>query len=218
MLLTVEQVAQALAKPLPGVAGQMRMAPQPYNQSNHKRWILPADCREAGVLLLLYSHLNQENVPESYIIFTRRPDTMSAHSGQISFPGGRREVGETLEETALRETAEELGIPTDTLQIVGQLSTLYTPPSNFCIYPFVAFSPVRPNFYPNLFEVAEMIEAPLSLLLKPQTYKREIWYFENFGKREIPFFDIFGHKVWGATAMILSEFLTLLTMDSCSAD
>jgi 8-oxo-dGTP pyrophosphatase MutT (NUDIX family) len=217
LLLTIEQVLQALAKPLPGVAGQMKMAPQPYNQAGHNRWIIPGDCREAGVLLLLYSHLSQEYVTELHVVFTRRPDSMSAHSGQISFPGGRREAGETLEATALRETTEELGIPIDTLQVTGSLSPLYTPPSNFCIYPFVAFSPIRPNFCPNLFEVAEIIEAPLSLLLDPQTHKKEIWHFENLGEREVPFFDLFGHKIWGATAMILSEFLTLLIMDSCDA-
>jgi 8-oxo-dGTP pyrophosphatase MutT (NUDIX family) len=142
---------------------------------------------------------------------------MSSHSGQISFPGGRREHNETLEATALRETTEELGVPPEQLKLIGRLSSLYTPPSNFCIYPFIAFCATRPDFQPNVLEVAELIEAPLSLLLDPATYKEELWHFENYGERRIPFFDVFGHKVWGATAMILSEFLTLLTMDRCNS-
>ncbi|MCI0526672.1 MAG: CoA pyrophosphatase [Nitrospira sp.] len=206
-MLTIEHILKALAKPLPGLAGQLKMAPQPTTTTYNRR-LTPEDCREAGVLLLLYPHLAQP--AEFYIVFIRRPTSMSAHSGQISFPGGRREANETLEATAIRETTEELGIVAETLEVIGRLSSLYTPPSNFCIYPFVAFSPTRPNFQPNVLEVAELIEAPLSLLLEPQTRKEEIWYFENFGERQIPFFDLFGHKVWGATAMILSEFLTLL--------
>ncbi len=96
------------------------------------------------------------------------------------------------------------------VEILGQLSPLYTPPSNFCIHPFVGFSRTRPAFQINQREVAELIEVPLNLLLKPEVYKEETWYLQNFGERQVPFFDVFGHKVWGATAMILSEFLVLL--------
>jgi 8-oxo-dGTP pyrophosphatase MutT (NUDIX family) len=132
------------------------------------------------------------------------------HSGQISFPGGRRENNESLQTTALRETEEEIGVGAETLQVIGQLSSLYTAPSNFCINPFVAYSPIHPEFRLDPKEVAELIETPLSLLLQPDTRREETWQFDHLGERRVPFFDVFGHQVWGATAMILSEFLALL--------
>jgi 8-oxo-dGTP pyrophosphatase MutT (NUDIX family) len=205
----IEDIRAALDKPLPGVAGQEKMAPRPSTTKN-SRWLIPDDCREASVLVLLYPQANDRAELELYFVLTRRPDYLGAHSGQISLPGGRREAGETLEATAIREAMEEIGISPNRIKIVGQLSALYTPPSNFCIYPFVAFSDTRPDFEPDPREVAELVEVPLSLLLDPACHKEEIWHFEKYGEREVPFFDIFGHKVWGATAMILSEFLTLL--------
>lgn len=214
--LTITQVRRALASPLPGVDGQIKMAPQPQaGQLN--RWETPQDCREAGVLLLLYPHranglglAPSSPTPELYLVLTRRPEYPGAHSGQISLPGGRREAGESLQTTALREANEEIGLISNTVEVMGQLSPLYTPPSNFCIYPFVAFSAARPAFQPDPKEVAELIELPLKLLLNPALHKEETWHFPNYGERRVPFYDVFGHQVWGATAMILSEFLSLL--------
>jgi 8-oxo-dGTP pyrophosphatase MutT (NUDIX family) len=145
-----------------------------------------------------------------HLVLTRRPEYPGAHSGQISLPGGRREAGESLQTTALREANEEIGLIPTSVEVIGELSPLYTPPSNFCIYPFIAFSATRPTFQPDAKEVAELIELPLTLLFSPTIYKEEIWYFPDYGERRVPFFDIFGHQVWGATAMILNEFLTLL--------
>jgi 8-oxo-dGTP pyrophosphatase MutT (NUDIX family) len=206
---TIEDVRQAFGGPLPGMVGQIIMAPSPPT-SKINRWVKPDDCREAAVALLLYPHTTNGRIPELHITLIRRPKYPGVHSGQISFPGGRREKGETLETTALRETAEEVGVLPETLEIIGHLSSLYTPPSNFCIYPFAAFSSSRPSFQIDPREVAELIEVPLSLFFNPAICKEETWYFENYGERKIPFFDVFGHKVWGATAMMLSEFLTLL--------
>ncbi len=185
------------------------MAPQPLNRDKTRQWGRPDDCRQAGVLLLLYPHVTNSNTPELHIALTRRTEYPGVHSGQISFPGGRREGDESLQTTALREAMEEIGVLPETLEVIGPLSSLYTSASNFCIYPFVAFSSTHPAFCLDPQEVAELIEPPFSLLLNPTVYKEEIREFEKYGKRRIPFFDVFGHKVWGATAMILSEFLTL---------
>jgi len=208
---TIDDIQQALTKPLPGITGQIRMAPTPVD-GQVNRWKPPQNCREAGVLLLLYPHTTAGNgILELHIALMRRPKYQGAHSGQISLPGGRRENGESLKETALREATEEVGVLPHNLQIIGQLSALYTPPSNFCIYPFVAFTATRPVFELDPREVAELIETPLCLLANPAIHKEEIWSFEKYGERRVPFFEVYGHKVWGATAMILSEFLTLLT-------
>lgn len=210
--LTIEDIKRALTLPLPGQAGQKKMAPLPPRELQIDRWITPDDCREAGVLLLLYPHIVGKRNKELHIALIRRPDYPGTHGGQISFPGGRHEPGETLKETAIRETLEEIGVRPEMVEVLGRLSTLYTPPSNYCIHPFVAFTSNRPEFRLDIIEVAELIEAPLRLLFEPSIQKQEIWHFENFGERTVPFFDIYGHKVWGATAMILSEFLTLLQL------
>ena len=208
--LSYEDIKQALATPLPGVAGQRKMAPQPQ-AGEVERWRPPAGCREAGVLLLLYLHSQNGAEPALHLALTRRPEYPGVHGGQISLPGGRREGHESLRTTALRETMEEVGVLPDKIEIIGQLSPLYTPPSNFCIFPFVAFCASRPAFCVDPQEVAELLEAPLNELLHPAAAKEEIWHFEPYGPRQVPFFEVDGHKVWGATAMILSEFITLLT-------
>lgn len=205
----IKNIQQALSGPLPGLTGQIEMAPQPVN-GQVDRWKIPDFCREAAVLILLYPHFVNESRQTLHIALTQRREYPGVHSGQVSLPGGRREGNESLQTTALRETAEELGVFPETIKVIGKLSPLYIPPSNFCIYPFVAFKSTRPNFKPDPREVAELIEAPLDLLANPAIRKTEVWHFEQHGQRRIPFFEVFGYKVWGATAMILSEFLALL--------
>jgi len=202
---TLDDVRRALARPLPGLEAHLMMAPQPRPGWN-PNFALPSDCREGGVLILLYPHVDR-----LHFVLTRRTETVRSHKGQISLPGGKREGNETLIETALRETSEEVGVPPDNTEVIGQLSTLYTPPSNYCIHPFIAHRPIRPSFYPDSVEVAEILEVPLATLLAPSTRKVEYWSDPNFeSPRRVPFFDIHGYVVWGATAMILSEFVTLL--------
>jgi 8-oxo-dGTP pyrophosphatase MutT (NUDIX family) len=162
------------------------------------------------VLILLYPHTTNDRASELHLALIRRPEYPGVHSGQIALPGGRREGQESLRATALRETMEEIGVSPETVHVIGQLSPLYTPPSNFCIFPFVASTTSRPTFHLDPYEVAELVETPLSLFFNPTVYKEEDWIFSQDGRRRVPFFDVFGHKVWGATAMMLSEFITLL--------
>ncbi len=209
----IELIRQALTGPLPGQAGQVKMVPEPQLDLP-SRWEDADDCREAAVLLLLYPASNdiyaQTKNPELHFVLTRRPVYPGVHSGQISLPGGQREEGEALPATALREAYEEIGLASETIEMIGPLSPLYIPPSNFCIYPFVAYNPLRPTFQPDTREVAELIEVPLTLLFNPDIRQEENQHFPNYGDRLVPFYNISGHKVWGATAMVLSEFLTLL--------
>lgn len=206
---TIAVVRRALAQPLPGQVGQRGMEPAPL-PGRPDRWGAAKDCRDAGVLLLLYPHLTAGG-SDLYIALTRRTEYPGVHSGQISLPGGRREGDESLQTTALRETMEEIGVLPETLEVIGGLTMLYIIASHFCIYPFVAYSPARPAFRLDPGEVAELIEAPLSLLLDPATRQEEWWPIENYGRRRVPFFNVFGHQVWGATAMILNEFLMALS-------
>ncbi len=155
--------------------------------------------RQAGVLLLTY--------PEAgglHIVLTQRTATLRSHSGQISFPGGRRNPEDaSFTATALRETCEELGICND-IQIIGMLSRLYIPPSNFEVFPTVATLSAPPVYNPNPAEVATVFSLPLDSLLDPQTKVTEEWDF-NGSLMPITYYSVNGHKVWGATAFMLSE-------------
>ncbi|KAA3654367.1 MAG: CoA pyrophosphatase [Chloroflexi bacterium] len=158
--------------------------------------------RVGGVLLLLYC-LNHE----LHLVLTRRREDLNAHAGQISFPGGRQEPDEPLSVTALRETQEEVGIPETAVSIIGQLTQIYIPPSDFEVHPYVGwYENGRPQFSPGTNEVAEIIEVSLSHLLNPNTRREEPWDFRG-QQITVPFFDVEGHKVWGATAIMLSEFI-----------
>lgn len=187
--------------PLPGIRAQITMAPQP-------RPLRPPDGRtprQAGVLLLLYPH----NGP-LHLALTMRMANLGHHAGQVALPGGGWEEGDkTLQETALREAGEELGIATDGLEVLGPLTSVYVPPSNNLVHPFVAYAPRRPSFRPDPREVAELLEVPLSLLLDPSIRREEEWELPG-GRVRVPYYAVGPHKVWGATAVILAEFLALL--------
>ena len=198
----ITALRQALARPLPGWERQRLMAPENRRTDISRMALVRDDHRESSVLLLLYPDMGEQ----LHFVLTKRPEYDGVHSGQISFPGGRKEPGERPQETALRETHEEIGVPATQITLLGQLSRLYIPPSNFMVYPFVGFSPARPAFAPSPREVAQLIEPPLTLLFDETTHREEIREFPQVGKARVPYLDIFGHKVWGATAMILSEF------------
>lgn len=198
------EIRRALALPRPGRAAQMRMAPRP-------RWgdvfPLPPEIhpKEAGVLILLYP-----DADDLHFFLTRRTERVENHKGQISLPGGAQEAGESLAQTALRETREELGIPTAPIELLGDaLTPLYIPVSGFRATPFVAFTPTRPEVQVNETEVVEIFEPSLAMLLDQNNIKEESWTIRGFPTM-VPYFLINGHKVWGATAMILSEFREML--------
>jgi 8-oxo-dGTP pyrophosphatase MutT (NUDIX family) len=202
--MTVDDVRQALERPLPGLSAQARMAP-PYRREQVETALNPpADCKQAGVLVLLYPQDGQLCFP-----LTRRPDNVEFHKGQISLPGGSQENGESLLQTALRETQEEIGVEANAVEALGKLTSLYVPPSNFCVQPFVGYVARRPHFRLEAIEVAELIEAPLAALLDPATVRQEDWEIRG-GIWRIPFYQFGPHKVWGATAMILAEFAAIL--------
>ena len=200
--LTPSDIHAALQGPLPGIAAQIRLAPEYRVES--LRAATPADARAAGVLLLLYPDSSGWCFP-----LMKRVEDGLVHGGQISLPGGSQEPGESLRETALREACEEIGAACAEAKVLGQLSTLYIPPSNFLVTPMVGCVERRPDFCCDPREVAELIEVPLSTLFDRDVVKREPWSLRGVTV-EVPFFQIGPHKVWGATAMILSEFSMLL--------
>jgi len=156
---------------------------------------------QGAVMLLLYKKSRDLN-----ILLIKRQDNLSYHPGQISFPGGTHEEKETFLETALRETHEEIGIEPDTLEILGNLNPVYIPPSDFVVYPFVSWHNNQPVCIPCQDEVAEIIEVSIDEFFKKNSKSSEIRTINN-SEITAPYFRINEHKVWGATAMILSELL-----------
>ncbi|NOR14468.1 MAG: NUDIX domain-containing protein [Candidatus Aminicenantes bacterium] len=193
-----------LKKPKPGLPAQLDMAPDPRPGQKVYHEVLDT-CLHAGVLVLLYPIDGQLQV-----LLTRRTDRVLHHRAQISFPGGQQEPDEDLMTTALRETQEELGIDTKNFRELGNLTPLYIPPSNYCIYPLVAAAESRPAYHPSPKEVAEVIEIPLLYLLDEKNRTEQVWRRKGQDVK-VPFYSFKHHKIWGATAMVLAELLAIMT-------
>lgn len=203
-VLIPDDIQAALGGPLPGLAAMVRMAPMP-------RPLVPPTPehrpREGGVLVLLYPN---DCEGELYLVLTRRTDHVGNHRGQISFPGGSVDPDDpSTAHTALREACEEIGVCEKDLRLLGDLTPLYIQPSDFRIYPHVAYLPRRPQFRPQPDEVAELLEVPVTHFLDERNIVLEDWIIRN-EPRQVPFYHIQGHKVWGATAMVLAELAAVL--------
>jgi 8-oxo-dGTP pyrophosphatase MutT (NUDIX family) len=204
LIFTHDMIEAALRKPLPGLKAQLRMAPRPGSLKPPSPQSTP---RKSGVLILLFPSLESG---ELCLVLTRRTESVADHKGQISLPGGAVDPDDpSIAYTALREACEEVGICGDTMRILGSLTPIYIPPSDFCVQPYVAYLSHPPQFQPQPEEVAEIIEVPLPYLLDKKNIVVEEWLFDEEVK-QVPFFNIYGHKVWGATAVVLSEFVAIL--------
>lgn len=167
------------------------------------------DCKLSAVLILLYP------TPTGNICFplTLRQPHLGHHSNQISLPGGKVAEGDPdLQCTALRETFEEIGIHSSQITVIGKLSPVFIPPTNFLVYPFVGYMNHAPAFQPQVGEVAAIFEAnPYELLKSGNIIFRP--HIFNDRKYEVGGYKIAGHSVWGATGMILTELKILLNIN-----
>lgn len=163
--------------------------------------------KKAAVLL----HLYPDKQGKACFVLMQRNVYNGAHSGQISLPGGKPESDDqTLWATALREAEEEVGLPSKQVKYFRKLSDIYVPPSNFLIRPFVGYSENSCDLIPNPDEVTKIIEIQLDELLKGES-TTFVQSSSSYGAIEVPTYELSSHQVWGATAMILSEFKMLLT-------
>ena len=205
-LKQIEKIKLRLLQPLPGIKAQERMAarviPMPHS--------IPKTARPSAVLILFFP-INDE----LHLVFIKRAEDGKAHSGQISFPGGKSESEDAdLSATAIREANEEVGIMSEEIEMLGQLTSLYIPVSNFNVYPFVAFSKQRPRYSIDKKEVAKILEIPLEMLfhLERKTVTRVTSPADKTFVRDVPAYQLEdGTIIWGATAMILSEFEVVLS-------
>lgn len=190
---------------LPGFEAQILLSP-PYRERYDLEEIKKTNPRIASVMILLYE--NDEGDVEFPVML--RHTYEGVHSNQYSLPGGSFEPEDiNLQYTALRETIEELGVEEENIEIIGQLTELYIPPSNFLVYPFIGIYHGTPEFYPDEMEVAEIVPIDLEAFLNAEPISFEKSFSGN--TVEIPGYEIGeGEFIWGATAMILSEFNSLL--------
>lgn len=196
MLIDAENIKKALSQGLPGSVSHNKMLP--LNRTLRATEQEQKTIKHSSVLLLLFVENN-----ELHAILIKRPEHMKHHAGQIALPGGRIEKGESALETALRETWEEIGITSEQLEILGSLSELYVQVSRFQIHPFVGWLCKKPQFIINKNEVEKTIAFPLKLI-KNSVDEVELNTFS--GPLKVPCVKFDGEIIWGATAMILSEF------------
>lgn len=199
---TIERLTAALARPLPGLEAQARMAVRPRRFWQPGK--IPEGCKAAAGLLLVYPFAG-----EASVLLTVRSARVSSHRGQVSLPGGGVDAGESLEQAALREAAEEVGLDPAGVGVLGLLTPLHIPVSGYVLHPVVATSPRRPGFRPSEHEVERLLEVPIATLASPDRLVVETWEREGHAY-EVPFFRVEGETVWGATAMVLAELLELL--------
>lgn len=199
--ITLDDVQRALTlADFDHEAAWQRMAPTSRNMQRPPA--KPGSARSAGVLLLLYPHSDGLT-----FVLTKRANHLPTHKGQISLPGGGVEPGDdSTWETALRETCEEIGVCDYALiEPLGRLTPLYVNVSDFEIAPYAAYTAFRPEYRINPNEVDFTLEMPLTTLVDDAIKDEETWTLRN-REFDVPFYRFRGHIIWGATAIILSEF------------
>lgn len=202
-----KRVANVTKMELPGEAVQFKMAPIERLKELKQQAREKNTARKAGVMALFYPDVNQE----THLILILRRTYKGVHSAQVGFPGGKLEPEDnSLEEAALRETEEEVGVSRRVISVLKELTEIYIPPSNFFVQPFMGITHTTPNFIPQLDEVEALIEVRLTDFLNDRIITTQILSTSYATNIEVPVYNLNGHTVWGATAMMLSEVRELL--------
>ena len=191
-----------LSKPLPGLKSHSVMSPNADKYSYNQ-----LDCRISSVLILLYKEKNKV-----FTILTKRSQNVRNHKGQISFPGGEKEFMETTRNTAIRESNEEIGIKKNNIHVLGDLSEVYIPTSNFKIYPILAYSQSKPKMKINTEEVEQIITIEIDDLMNDDLLIKSKNILAGTQSFSVPCFIFEDNIVWGATSMILNELKEIIKL------
>ncbi|MHA1143967.1 MAG: NUDIX hydrolase [Candidatus Helarchaeota archaeon] len=173
-------------------------------KNRNKFKIAYPEYRHSAVLLLLF-----EKDDEPHVILTKRANNLKKHKGEISFPGGKIEEGdESLLDTALRETEEEIHLPREKIEILGELDDMFTL-THYVISPFVGYVQYPFDYSPNKTEVEYIIETPLHVFLNKDTFSEKL--FDFHGKKfPVFYYQYDEHTIWGATAYMLNQFVEIV--------
>lgn len=193
--------------PLPAEASQFKMSPPFRMELLKQQKEAMKTAKKAGVLAMFYPDINHE----TYLILILRKTYNGVHSAQVGFPGGKLEnQDKSLQEAAVRETYEEIGVPIKHIEVLCELTEMYIPPSNFYVKPFLGISKITPKFVKQEDEVETLIEVPLKHFIDDNILVTKTVSTSYKVDVEVPAFKLNGHIVWGATAMMLSEIKDLL--------
>jgi 8-oxo-dGTP pyrophosphatase MutT (NUDIX family) len=195
-------IQQLFTQPLPGVDAHDLL--MPFKRPTPKQALSSGKTPKVGAVLMLVYPQNAR----LHTVLMERPSYPGVHSGQISFPGGKVEADDADHTaTALRETWEEVGVAPETVEVVGKWTSLYIPPSNFIMHPFLGWTAHKPDWQLDPREVASVIETPLTQLIAPETLQeRTIPSGVGNTNIRVKGFALGEHFVWGATAMVIMEF------------
>ena len=207
MEISIQQIKQRIKQELPGQVSHLKMAPanRIHELKNQEKKILNA--QKSAVMLLLFNEQNKLKV-----IFIRRSFYVGIHAGQIAFPGGRYEDFDIeIKNTALREIEEEIGLHSENIEVIGRISDIYVPPSNFLISVFVGYLPQKPQYKIDEREVNEIIEIELSEFFKENSIiEKEFVVPSTNSKVLAPYYKVGNIELWGASAMVMCEFLDII--------
>lgn len=199
----IADLEDKLRQPLPGEKAQLLLEP-----ASRRKYPPLADentARQSSVLLLFIPEDD-----EASLVFIQRNIYDGVHSGQIAFPGGgREECDHHPSDTALRETFEEIGVRPEKIKVIGRLTQLYIPPSNFLVHPFVGFVAEKPYFSADPNEVNEVFSVKMRVLMNGNTRQEREINIRDF-RLKVPCFYVNEKTIWGATSMILSELIEIL--------
>ena len=198
------RLRSAFGAPLPGPDAHRLLAPKP--RPGWQPGEVPDDATPAAALVLLFS---RDDAP--HVLLTVRAGRLARHAGQVSFPGGLIDPGESVREAALREAFEEVGLDPAAVRVMGALSPLYITVSDSALHPVVAIADTTPALCPAVDEVARLLPVPVARLAAPATLRRGTRWREDL-QCDVPYFAVGGERVWGATAMVLGELLSMLDL------
>ncbi|WP_264551600.1 NUDIX hydrolase [Flavobacterium sp. N2038] len=202
----LQYVPNLIPVELPATFAHIKMAPKERIQELKNLDLGSKNPRIAAVMMLLYPKKGK-----THLVLIVRNAYNGVHSSQIAFPGGKYEnTDANFEETALRETHEEIGVAPEKIKIIKHFTPMYIPPSNFLVHPFLGIAKEELSFYPDIREVAGIIELPLSVFLDDEIIIEATLSTSYAANAQVPAFNIQNHIVWGATAMILSELRDVL--------